>query len=334
MKLLHSLLLFSAFALLVACGNAPDTVRIKGEIKGISQADIIVYAAEMGTPDQVGIDTIRMSEGRFDYTRHLDSPTLLTLVYPNQSTTLVVTEPEQTIYLKGESHALKEIEVTGSDANQLLTDFRHRIAKSGGSNAQMEAASFVRTNAKSLAALAVFREYFDAVPQRNLQPATELLDLLARSQDHPLMRAVAKRLRPQLATAIGGQLPKTDLTTLGGRTLKTADFIGKPTLVVYSAVWDDRAYSTRAALRDIRTAMGDKVNIVRLAFDAHRADIQRYQDPDSLQHIVLAADGPNGTLAQRFGVRQVPGCLIVDRRGRIVATDLPTDKWLETLQRQ
>lgn len=319
--------------LLVACRDGEGKIRIHGQIKGIEDAQILVYEAESDSSDRAGLDTIRVKEGKFDYERHINASGLLTLVYPNFTTTTLVAEPGQSVHLKGEAHALQQVEITGSDDNKLLAEFHQRVLHKSSSDAQLEAASFVRSNPTTLAAVAVYREYFDQVEHRLHQPALELLQLLAKKQKNALVSALYRRLRPQLLTAEGAKIPDFTATTLGGKTIHRTDLLGKPTLLIFSASWDGHTYGTRQTIADIRTALGDKINLYRLSFEATRANVQRLNDPDSLRHLIVPEGGLQSSLAQTLGVRFVPGCILLDAQGKVVARDLPTDAWLERLQR-
>lgn len=333
MNLSRLLPLLFLLSLLAACRDGEGKVRIYGQIKGIEEAMIMVYEAESDSSDLAGIDTIFIKSGKFDYERSISSAGLLTLVYPNFTTTTLVAEPGQSIHLKGEAHALKQIEVTGSDDNKLLAEFRQRVLHKSTNDAQLEAASFVRSNPTTLAAVAVYREYFDQVEHRLYQPAFDLLQLLVKNQKNALVAALNRRLRPQVLTAEGATFPDFTATTLGGKTIRRADLIGKPTLLVFSASWDGHTYGTLQTIADIRIALSEKVNIYRLSFEASRTDAQRLADPDSLRQLIVPEGGLQSSLAKTLGVRFVPGCLLLDAQGKVVARDLPTDAWLERLQR-
>ena len=206
MKFLY-LLCFLLPLIFWACAPDRQTLRLEGEIKGIDQADLLVCEAESSI-DTVGLDTLRVRRGKFTYERPLSSPTLLTIIYPNSSTTTFVAEPGTALHLSGDANRLSEVSIKGSDNNDRVTDLRLRLLHKSTSDAQREAASFVRSHAGTLAAVAVFRAYFDEVKQRKLQPALSLLDALQKAQpQQPAVRTLVRRLRPQLLTSPDGKLP-------------------------------------------------------------------------------------------------------------------------------
>lgn len=89
-KLPHWLLATFLLILFTACGPAKDKIRITGKFTNINDAEFYVYS-EDGAFD--GIDTIKISDGKFSYERTLAHPAVLTLLYPNFTQTYVVAEP-------------------------------------------------------------------------------------------------------------------------------------------------------------------------------------------------------------------------------------------------
>ena len=126
MKYFHSLfVMFTLLAALTACGPGKDRVRIKGKLANITTAEFYVFS-EDGSFD--GVDTIRIEDGQFTYERKLTEPAILTLLYPNFTQTYLVAEPGKTIKMKGDAAKIGDAEITGTDENKMLTEFREEIA--------------------------------------------------------------------------------------------------------------------------------------------------------------------------------------------------------------
>lgn len=327
-------LLFFSLLVLIACGPDGQTGRIEGELKGIDQAVIMAHTDDALEADYGAHDSIKVTRGAFTYERHVEAPQLLTLVYPNFSTTTVVLEPGKTVRLKGDANRLKEVEVGGTRDNDLLNDFRQRALRTAPSNVTMEAASFIRSNAATMAAVALFREHFDAAEQRNLQPHLGLLDALVKAQpDNALVRSIDQRLRPQLLTSIGGKLPTFKAKNLKGEDISTAKLKGKPTLILFYASWDGDTYALRTNLRKLRTAYGSRLNTVLLSLDASRQEAEQHASRDTLTNVIHANGSLSSALARQLGVRYVPGGFLTNAKGEIVARDLPTEDWVNEVKK-
>lgn len=176
-KLYTLLLSVVALLLLAACGPAKDRVRIEGILSGVNDAEFYVYS-EDGAFD--GIDTIRISDGKFTYERKLSAPAVLTLLYPNFTQTYIVAEPGHTVKMKGDASKIGESQITGTEQNELLSDFRTKHSNDPANMQKLAAAQFVRENANTLAAVAVFRKYFANQQNPDAAMALKLLDVLKR----------------------------------------------------------------------------------------------------------------------------------------------------------
>lgn len=328
-----SLLFATLLALFSACGPDDGTVRLEGKIEGIDQADLLLVSGE-GSNANPRLDTIKVVRGEFSHDRPLDSPTLLTLVYPNLSTTTLVAEPGQTLRIRAHANRLKEVEIGGSESNALLNEFRHRMLKKPPTDARREAATFVRTHPESMAAVAVFRDYFDTVEQRTEQPSLDLLELLRKHHpDNPLVRALHKRLRPQLLTARGGRLPAFSATDLEGKNIDNAQLKGRPAFIVFLAPWESEVHETLLHLKHLRRTTGRRLTIVTVAFDTDTtgSPLRQFVRTDTLRNVICERQALASPLAATLGVRYVPGCLLVDANGKIIDRDLPSAQWEERI---
>lgn len=328
-------LLFPLIALLLSsCRLDRQTVRIEGKIDGVNQAVIMAYTDDASPRNGGGIDSITIERGKFSYERHLEEPTLLTLVYPNFSTTTLVAEPGATIHLSGDANRLKEIEIDGTPTNELLTEFRLRLIQKSPNDAEMEAATFVRTHPASPAAVAVFHDYFDGQKKPKQQPALALLDLLRRSQpQNHYLKQLDRRLRPQLKASVGSPLPRFSAKNIDGKRIDNATFKGRPAVIAFSASWDGNNYVLFQQLRKIRSTFGKKAETILVSIDHKPDHIKEAAERDTLRNVICQGKGFDSPLVRTFGVRFVPGCIFVDAKGKIVARDIPFDQWIDELKK-
>lgn len=321
-----------AALLATACSAPKDKVRIEGKIEGIKQAEFYIYNDDKANPD---IDTIRIEDGKFSYERVLGTPTVLTLLYPNFSQTYVVGEPGKVIRMKGNAAKLGEADISGSEENELLTDFRLQNANKKAGEAEMAAADFIRSHPKTLAAVAVFKKYFEHVETPDAKTALSLLDVLTREQPRNApLAATARRLRPWLNNAAGQALPDFKVETLTGRTLTRADLSGHPALVVFWASWINASNEMTGRLKRIHRAHGNRLRILSVSLDTDLRACRRRAERDSTDALTVcdgkAFDSP---MVETFGIRYVPGNLLIAADGRIIARDVPASKLEQDVER-
>lgn len=316
--------------LLSACGPDKDHGRIKGSLDGINTATIQAVAEDLNGV----IDTIELKKGTFTYERNLPRPVILTLIYPNFTTTTLVLGPGETVKLKGDANKLGELEIDGNDDNRLLTEFRKHIAGKSPTEKAREAATFIRSHANTLAAVALFREFFSHAETIEQNPTASLLDELEKG--HPkdsIVKAMASRLRPILATAPGQQAPTFSAKDIKGKTVTNASYRGKAYLVVIGAYHDGHFYAIGNKLHDLRERVDTtRLDYLFVSLDADKQTVERNISYTPLPgHIIWDGKAYDSPLAAKFGTRFFPGNLLIGKDGKIKARDIPTSEWVERI---
>ena len=307
--------------LLASCSKDKNKFTFEGKIAGIQQAEFYVYSDD-GAID--GVDTIRIDDGRFSYERKLTAPAVLTLLYPNFSQTYIVAEPGKDIEMKGDASKLGEANITGSEENELLTDFRQKQSTQPENNQRLAATAFIRAHKDRLAAIAVFKKYFAFAQNPDATTTRSLLNDLTKAQPrNAALLQMAERLKAQLNGAIGQSLPDFNFTTISGRSISKAQFSGHPFVVFFTATWAGNGRLIAESLRRIAHAYGNRVGALVVSMDLSAKDCQMQARHDSIS-APMVCDGKafNGSAARTLGLRYVPGNLLVNAEGRVVARDL------------
>lgn len=314
-----------ALLALARCSSPKDRVVIQGEIQGVKQAEFYVYS-EDGTDEKV--DTVRIIDGTFVYERLVKEPTVLTLLYPNFSRTLLVAEPGTEIRFEGNAAHLGAARIVGTEENELLTEFRQTTADFPAEKARLAAADFIRSHAGTTAAVAVYMRHFAPRADTDAPTAASLLAELKQAQ--PKSTAVAAlegRVAPLLAAAPGMSVPDFAAPTIQGDTVRRADFKGRPYVVMFWASWSAECNGIPEAVKRLHTAYGDRIGLLVVSADYSRRDAERLVRRDSLPAaIVCEQRGISAPVARKIGMRYVPGNLLVGADGRIVARDLPLNE--------
>ncbi len=316
--------------LLTACGVADDRVRIKGDFENIDKAEFYVYCDGDGF---AGIDTIFIEGGKFSHDYPLKRKDVLKLLYPNFSETFIIGEPGKTISIKGDASHLNRVEVGGSEENDMLTNFRLDNTERGAKEREMAVADFIRSHPKSMAAIAVWKEYF-AQAEHSEYSARQLLEVLRKAQpETPTLRLLEEQTRALVSVNKGMDLPDFSAVTLSGDTIKKADFSGKPLVIAITANWHSESPALISKLQEYQKEHTDFARVLHISADAQSENARRLHHPDTTATIVcdeLMFDSP---LLLRLGVRFVPSIILVDRKGKVVARDLSFKRLDEELSK-
>lgn len=326
--------LLSSLLLLTACGPGKDKARFEGNLQNITEAEFYAYSDD-GLSG--GVDTIKITDGKFTYERTLTEPLLLTLLYPNFTQTYVVLEPGKTVKMKGNAAKIGEAGISGTDDNDLLTEFRQAHVATNPANLRLAAADFVRSHSSTLAAVAVYKKYFLQSETPDVRQALSLLKELQKAQPKSnVVRALSVQFQPRLQTGVGQTLPDFTATTLSGKTVRTSDYRGKRLLIAFCASWQ---YTSLSMLRSARNLLKETgmppCECLVVSLDADQGAWKRAMKSDSIVFPTLC-DGKvfDTPLAKTFGVKYVPSFILTDTQGRIVARDVTDMNVLRTKLRQ
>ena len=313
--------LFALCALLTSCGVEENRTRFEGKISNITNAEFYLYSEEGAFE---GIDTIRITDGKFVYERKALEPMLATLLYPNYTQTHVILEPGKVIKMKGDASKLGEASITGSEQNELLTEFRLAHLNTNRKQAELAAAEFVRSHAQTLAAVSVFRRYFADNKHVNAATALQLLDVLCQAQ--PKSRVVAyidDFFRPIFKNSVGSRLPGFKVTTLDGKTVTNADYKGKNLIIACVGFWQNDSYHFLRELKRTVKQAGKNWDCLLVSMDFDLKLLRNRLESDSLDyHVVCEQQAFETPIVRQLGLHYVPSCMVVDTAGVIIQRDV------------
>jgi len=149
--------------LLSACGGRSGYFKVSGRLANIDQGEFYIYSPD-GAID--GIDTIHVTGGRFTYERPCEREAMLLMVFPNFSEQPIFAEPGEKVSIKGDVSHLRDIEIEGTKANNLMTKFRKQTLSSLPQQAREAAARTIADHPESPIGVYLVRRYFLRPPAR------------------------------------------------------------------------------------------------------------------------------------------------------------------------
>lgn len=325
MKTLRTVCLWLSALLLVACGQRSDRMVMEGKVRGLDKGEFYVYSAD-GLRE--GVDTVRVLDGEFRYECGLTEPTLLTLLFPNFSQIVIVAAPGDELAFETSVDRPAQAQVKGSKENELLTDFRQKAFNCAETQVRDEAEAFIRKNPATLAALAVYQRYFERDAGTDAARALSLLDVLKKAQPRcAALQRMDSRLRALLQASTGRKLPDFKVQDLRGDTVDSRQLRGKPLVILFWGTWNSSTYAQPRQVRRLEREWGDRVRFLVVGVDYDAKNFATRFRRDSLDcPMVCEGDAFASPLAEKLGVRTVPGNLLVDAGGVIRARDLDLGK--------
>lgn len=284
-------------------GVDKNSARLKGSFKHLQQAQMFVYSDAQSFNR---FDTIAVNGGDFDYVTPLSEPTVLTILYPNFTETLLVAEPGVVLKMKADAANLQTAQITGSAANDSLTAFRERYASAKPSVQRKAAETYIRQHPEDMAAVALFVKYFERGETLRKEPTASLLKMLVKAHpQHKGLHAIKERLDQMLITAAGSKAPAE--MTAGGL----------PVVYVFTL---SSQYKSNEMMRHINNTVTELK--------------ERIERPTDLRVVEISADHRDiDSLCRAYGLHYLPSNILIDAQGRIADRDVADDKIAKALRK-
>lgn len=317
--------------LLAACGTDGKHFKFEGRFLHLNQGEFYLYS-EDGTV--CGIDTIKVEGGRFAYEMECDNPTTLIMVFPNFSRQPIFAEPGKTVSIKGDASHLKEMEVTGTEDNELMTAFRKQVAESSPPEKKKLAIKFAEDHATSRVSGYLVNEYLVATPQPDFQKALKMTQLLlAKQQRNGQLARMEQALKPVTQCGVGTRLPAFTARDTEGNSVSSSSLTKALAVVTVYASWNSESMNQLRKLKELRRKNGSRLQVLTLSVDASKKDFANSLRIDTITWPVVC-DGKmfEGDLLRKLGLFAVPNNLLV-KDGRVVARGLSTDDLVQRINK-
>ena len=306
--------------LLSSCGVDGSHFKIEGHLLNINQSEFYVYA-ENGSVD--GLDTIHVEGGRFAYEVPCKHPTILYLVFPNYSVVPIFAQPGKSVSIKGDASHLKEIEIKGTDDNELYTKFREQVSKASPPEAKRAAEAFIGDHPESVVGLWLIKKYFisDALP--DYQTALQLAKKMQSKQtDQADLSRMILQLNSMSHVGVGSVLPTFSAYDTKGRLVSSSDFSSGLAVICTWASWSYDSMDMLRTLKQLQRQSRGRLKVVSLSVDASRSDCDGALHADSISWSNVC-DGKmfDSQPLRQLGMMGVPDNIIV-KDNRIVARNL------------
>ena len=287
---------------------------MEGRLLHMNQGELYLYS-----PDGVieGLDTIKVEAGRFAFQIPCEKEGTLVVVFPNFSTQPIFTEPGEEVNVKADASHLREIEVKGTEANELMSDFRKQVASVSPPEERKFAEQFVKDHPGSIVSRYIVNRYFILNSTPDYKLALNLIKEMQTAQpDNWELERMKRQLRTMKNATVGLNLPQFTVKTLGGKTI-TGNELRRNHMVIINvwASWDYNSLEMQRTLNE--AARKGYATVLGISIDASPKDVRRLLKADDII-FENVCDGQmlDGKLLQTLGLTTMPDNIVV-KNGKI-----------------
>lgn len=325
-------LLVTLFATAACGGGDADKAILKGNISGLAADTLYIYGTD---PLYTRIDTVAVSEGKFEAELPLDTLVSLYLHFADGTLYPVFADRGDRIGLKGNADHLQALQVDGNVHNTDLTAFNKQIAAlpdAQPDTLEARAAAFIKAHPASLASIHLLDKYLVQRPHPDWKKIRATIEgMEGVLKDRAYIVKLMQWLREEGKTGVGISLPYFRLPNGEGKSVTRSQFGNKYLLVHFWASWDTASRRTHAALRKLYAAEKDnkKFAMLGISLDVDGDAWRNAVEADTLKwEQVCNRQGWENDLIKRLCITTLPTTLLVAPNGRIEARD-PSDEELK-----
>lgn len=300
--------------ILISCGTRSGHFKMEGRFLHMNQGELYVYSPDGGID---GLDTIKIEAGRFAYEIPCSKPATLVIIFPNYSVQPIFAESGGSVEMKADASHLKEMEVKGTDDNELMTKFRKQIANSSPPDELKYAIQFIKDHPESTVSVYLLNRYLIQTETPDYKQAANLLKILLKEQPGNVTLGRLQRQISGLGTLkVGDKLPNFTAKDVNGKLINNATLANQTIIISTWAAWSYESLDFQRALNDAVKA--GKIAALGISVDANPKEVRQALKNDDIT-FPNVCDGKmlSTPLLKTFGLTTVPDNIVV-RNGKII----------------
>ena len=306
---------------LTSCGVSSGHFKLEGKFLNMNQGEFYVYSTDGGID---GVDTIKVVGGRFSYEMPCTENHTLMIVFPNFSEQPIFAESGESVELKGDASHLKEMEIKGTKANELMTKFRKSVLGNTPPQESAQAETFIKDNAGSVVCLYLIKKYFIANIKPDYKKALSLLSICEKEQPKNTQLAKLKQQVNMMKDAsVGANLPVFTAYDINGKLVSSTELSSAPVAAIYT--WATYNYDSQSVQRELKNRQRNsqgKLKLMSFCLDGAKSICKNNIKYDSISWPVVC----NGEMLEdknlkKLGLTSLPDNIII-QNGKIIARGL------------
>lgn len=294
------------------------------------------------------MDTLRLREGKFDYTVPLQEKATYHILYPNFSELVIFGESGKVVKVKGDARSLNEVKVSGTDENETYTKYRRESQNLSGKKLDSLTRDYILQYPTMQMSRFLLNKYFIQPEGTDQQMMHELYDSLCRANPSDVFLSnLSNDVRRKNTIKTGSRIPEFSLTTrkvelkkykkkktiirtIESRTVSDISYKDKPLLLVFWATWRSGSQSGLYRASRLMRESENKIQAISYSLDVEDTELKAVERRDSIDYpSICDFKCWNSPLVQQWGIRELPFFILMDKDRKILASGTNWSKDIE-----
>ena len=284
---------------LLGCGGSAGQFRLCGDFDHLEQGEFYIYSPDGGLDR---LDTLRLREGKFDYTVPLQEKATYHILYPNFSELVIFGESGKVVKVKGDARSLNEVKVSGTDENETYTKYRRESQNLSGKKLDSLTRDYILQYPTMQMSRFLLNKYFIQPEGTDQQMMHELYDSLCRANPSDVFLSnLSNDVRRKNTIKTGSRIPEFSLTTrkvelkkyknkktiirtIESRTVSDTSYKDKPLLLVFWATWRSGSQSGLYRASRLMRESENKIQAISYSLDVEDTELKAVERRDSIDY--------------------------------------------------
>lgn len=294
------------------------------------------------------MDTLRLREGKFDYTVPLQEKATYHILYPNFSELVIFGESGKVVKVKGDARSLNEVKVSGTDENETYTKYRRESQNLSGKKLDSLTRDYILQYPTMQMSRFLLNKYFIQPEGTDQQMMHELYDSLCRANPSDVFLSnLSNDVRRKNTIKTGSRIPEFSLTTrkvelkkykkkktiirtIESRTVSDTSYKDKSLLLVFWATWRSGSQSGLYRASRLMRESENKIQAISYSLDVEDTELKAVERRDSIDYpSICDFKCWNSPLVQQWGIRELPFFILMDKDRKILASGTNWSKDIE-----
>ena len=330
---------------LLGCGGSAGQFRLCGDFDHLEQGEFYIYSPDGGLDR---LDTLRLREGKFDYTVPLQEKATYHILYPNFSELVIFGESGKVVKVKGDARSLNEVKVSGTDENETYTKYRRESQNLSGKKLDSLTRDYILQYPTMQMSRFLLNKYFIQPEGTDQQMMHELYDSLCRANPSDVFLSnLSNDVRRKNTIKTGSRIPEFSLTTrkvelkkykkkktiirtIESRTVSDTSYKDKPLLLVFWATWRSGSQSGLYRASRLMRESENKIQAISYSLDVEDTELKAVERRDSIDYpSICDFKCWNSPLVQQWGIRELPFFILMDKDRKVLASGTNWSKDIE-----
>ena len=325
MKILYKAILLYTSIVLTSCGGS-DMFTLNIELNNKKEKNIYaIYDDPIAT-----IDTIKLKEGKYEYTFLPDTITLIRLVNDSGLSVPVFADKKWKVNFKGN---FSNPQITGNGPNNELQNFRNLISKDT-TDIISKAQDFILSNRESYASAYIFNQYFIQNPNPDLQ---KLDEIISQMDGHIKDCRIVDIIQKTLSENRDKKSEYLNYFSCKDRSGKYVSWSSKEelyTLVNIWASWDEQSKTIRDSLYiKTKSLPKDGFRVLNISIDFDRSEWEKHCKKENEQWIETCDfEGWQNVIVKQMNISKLPYNILVTKNRKIITSCIYGDELVQKVR--